>query len=517
MILPPEFTANMQKMFCENAENSENGKNSEKNPQELADFLAAITTNVKYSGLRVNPLKITPPDFVNQFSQIIGDLKLEPVKWCKTGFYYDSAVRPAKNPLYNAGLYYLQEPSAMSAVEILAPQPGEKVLDLCAAPGGKSVQIAGHLQNTGLLVANDASASRNRALVKNLTMCGATNAVILKESPRRLVAAFANFFDKILVDAPCSGEGMFRKDAAAIAAWTANKPNSCAVLQTEILHYAAQMLKIGGKMLYSTCTFNKTENEEQISAFLASHANFAAVDISKMGDISGVIGENFVGAFGFASGFPPLQAAVRLFPHKVKGEGHFLCLLTKVAEDSAKIVVNAESSQKSHKTGKLNKSQKSQKSAKSQDIRNKPPAFFEDFCKINVKTPITGNFTLFGESLFLLPKDTPNLAGLRVASGGLYLGELKKDRFEPSHAMALALQCENVLCGYNLTNETCDRYLKGETLEFDIGNFANGEDFIAKKADKQWLLMCFCGFPVGWGKLVGGRVKNRYPQGWINL
>ncbi|MCL1986418.1 MAG: RsmB/NOP family class I SAM-dependent RNA methyltransferase [Firmicutes bacterium] len=504
MNLPPEFTENMRKLFREFNENS----------QEFDEFIAAITTNVKYSGLRVNSLKIEPIKFVHRFNRLIDDLKLKPVEWCKTGFYYDSAARPAKNPLYHVGLYYLQEPSAMSAVEMLAPQPHEKILDLCAAPGGKSVQIAGYLQNTGLLVANDASASRNRALVKNLTLCGATNAVILKETPQRLAATFANFFDKILVDAPCSGEGMFRKDSAAISAWTANKPISCANMQAEILHYAAKMLKIGGKLLYSTCTFNKIENEEQISAFLAKNPNFAALDITKMGNIP----ENVK----FANGLPPIQAAARLFPHKIKGEGHFLCLLQKLEkfpqEESAKMD-NVDNFAKFSKSQASKKEQKSTKLAKFQNATNKPPKFFEEFCENNLKSPITGFFTNFGNSLFLTSQDLPNLAGLRVASNGWYLGELKKDRFEPSHAMALALSCENVLYKYDLTDDNCEmvnRYLKGESLVFnDDKLFFEEETQVFSHNSKQWLLLCFCGFPIGWGKLVNGRIKNKYPQGWV--
>ena len=238
------------------------------------------------------------------------------ILWCPDGTLYPDTERPAKSILYHAGLFYIQEPSAMCPVEVLKPEPGHRVLDLCAAPGGKSSQIAGHLQGRGLLVANDASPSRSRALVNNLERMGVTNAVITTELPKKLADRFPQFFDRILIDAPCSGEGMFRRDADAVKAYTANKPAACVAMQQEILRFAAKMLKPGGRLVYSTCTFNTQENEDMICGFLEGHSDFAIVPIDHE-------------TLGISLGLKDLPQAGRIFPHRAKGEGHFVALLER--------------------------------------------------------------------------------------------------------------------------------------------------------------------------------------------
>ena len=399
--------------------------------EEADAFFHALTEKPKTSGLRVNPLKADVSDLDD-----LSFFPLSPIPWCPTGFYYpfsysdDTENRPSKHPFYHAGLYYLQEPSAMAPVEALAPQPGDRVLDLCAAPGGKSVQIAGHMQGHGVLVANDASATRSRALVKNLTLCGAKNAVILKETPERLVTRFRGFFDKILVDAPCSGEGMFRKDPAAIKSWTANKPEACVLLQKEILYHAAEMLIPGGTLVYSTCTFNRSENEGTINHFIKNHPEFE------------------------------VESMERLWPHKIEGEGHFICKLQKKAGSRGAV------------------------------------------CPADTQRPTVLNHA---DSLYVVPAGVPDLAGLRVARSGWYLGDLKKDRFEPSHALALSIARSRWRAVYDLTFEECSRYLRGESFYFDDAPYPN----------KSWVLMCISGHPLGWARLVNGRLKNKYPKGWM--
>jgi len=413
---------------------------------EANDFFEALTEKVKVSGLRCNTSKVEP----KELESLLG-MSLKPVDWCNTGFTY-SSERPSKNPLYQAGLYYLQEPSAMAPVVLLDAKPGDKVLDLCAAPGGKSTQIAAQLQGKGLLVANDASASRSRALVKNLTLCGARNAIILKETPKRLARHFEGYFDKILVDAPCSGEGMFRKDPEAMKAWTANKPEQCVALQEEILRYAAGMLKPGGRLVYSTCTFNLLENEGQIAKFIEKNPNFV------------------------------VEKSKRLWPHKVVGEGHFVCVLKKNGE-----VKEGEEVSKSQPLSKLERE------------------LFNEFCQGNLKAQIDGHIFShgLGSAVFATPVYV-DLSGLRVARSGWYLGEMKKDRFEPSHAMALGLKADEAQAVYELSPEECGRYLRGESLEVVLP-FSN----------KAWVLMCIAGYPLGWARLVNGRLKNKYPQGWV--
>jgi len=441
---------------------------------EAEALFKVLLSGVKISGLRVNSLKVEPQNLIDLL-----DMPLNPVSWCKTGFTYpsDIAQRPSKVPLYQAGLYYLQEPSAMAPVVVLDPKPGERVLDLCAAPGGKSVQIAGQLQGQGLLVSNDTSATRCRALVKNLTLSGTTNAVVTTEMPQRLTGRFANFFDKILVDAPCSGEGMFRKDPDAAKAWTSNKPADCVAMQANILKNAAEMLKPSGRLMYSTCTFNPEENEGTIANFLKSHPDFEVVPIQ--------VADFAEGRPDWIDAPPSLKGAARLWPHKLNGEGHFLCLLERKG-----IWQNESVAAKPGKPSKL----------------------FKEFCETHLNyTPDGFNFVTNiskrGDGLlFALPPDLPDLSGLRVARSGWFLGEIKKDRFQPSHAFALGLGAGSAkyVCNFtHYSDENCQRYLRGESLEMDIDG------------NKIWVLVCVSGFPLGWGRLVNGRLKNKYPQGWV--
>ena len=390
-----------------------------------------------HKGLRVNPLKTNAAEI----EKLLG-YKMERVPWCADGFYCPNGERPSKSAFYKAGLFYIQEPSAMLPVELLNVKRGERVLDICAAPGGKSAQIAGKLRGTGLLVSNDPSASRSRALVRNLELAGVTNAVVLNEEPRRLAERFPCYFDKILADAPCSGEGMFRRDPAAAKGWNANKPEACSRVQREILKHAAAMLRRGGRLVYSTCTFNRHENEEVVSN---------------------------------AEGLRLLETR-RIWPHRERGEGHFAALLEAVGGGEAK-------------------------GYKNESVVCKP---FIDF-KENYLNGFgfEGCFQTHGDSLFLVPKGTPNLRGLRVAKGGWFLGEARKGRFVPSQAFAMGLKKENVKYTVELNGENAARYLRGESLEREGGG-------------KHWVLICHHGFPLGWARLVDGRLKNHLPSGWVN-
>ncbi|MDR0271850.1 MAG: RsmF rRNA methyltransferase first C-terminal domain-containing protein [Clostridiales bacterium] len=386
------------------------------------------------------------------------------VPWCKTGFVYSNDERPAKSIEYHAGLFYIQEPSAMCPAEVLGAEPGMHVLDLCAAPGGKSVQIAGHLQGKGLLVSNDASATRSRALVKNLERAGVTNAVVLTEQPRRIAERFPAFFDRILVDAPCSGEGMFRRDADSLKAYTANKPEACAAMQAEILRYAARMLKPGGRIVYSTCTFNTIENEETIKNFMKIHPFFKIIEIDHA-------------ALGVAPGLCDLPQTARIWPHLHAGEGHFIAMLEKdVGGNWRKESLAAETP---------------------------PPKEFKKFCDEFLDMDLQGHFDKHGINLYLqsVPMD---LRGLRVARSGLNLGECKNERFVPGHALAMGLRKEHTRYSVELSSEDADKYLRGESL------------FCEKEFShiKPWILICHENLPLGWARLVDGRLKNNLPVGW---
>lgn len=442
MELPIQYTEKMQKLL------------GEEYPRYLESFEES-----RYFGLRVNPLKLMPEVFLDQ-----NVFSLTSVPWCNEGFYYAGDERPAKHPYYHAGLYYLQEPSAMSPGAILPIQPGERVLDVCAAPGGKSTQLGAGLQGEGLLVANDISAGRAKALLKNIELFGIRNAVVMSEPPERLKERLPNFFDKILIDAPCSGEGMFRKEPDMVKSWNEEMLAFCQKEQAKILEACAEMLRPGGMMLYSTCTFAVEENEKSLADFLERHQEFSLVPIEKK--------------YGFSAGIGELSQCARLYPHKIKGEGHFLALMQK-AGNSHDALFSEEACEKE------------------KDILS-----YLEFEKEVLKTKLSGTFKIFGDSLYLLPKGMPTMKGLRALRTGWQLGTLKKGRFEPSQAFAMGLFKEEVtnVEDFPLGDDRVIRYLKGETVEAD--------------GKEGWTLVCVDGFPLGWAKRQGGRLKNKYAVGW---
>ncbi|MGN0136202.1 RsmF rRNA methyltransferase first C-terminal domain-containing protein [Anaerotignum sp.] len=442
MNLPLEYTEKMKALLGE----------------EYEEYLASFDEG-RFYGLRANTLKISPEQL-----QETGVFRLSPVAWCPEGFYYEGEERPAKHPYYHAGLYYLQEPSAMSPATTLPIQKGDFVLDLCAAPGGKTTQLGARLQGTGLLVANDISAGRAKTLLKNVELAGIRNAIVMSETPEHLAERLPAFFDKILVDAPCSGEGMFRKEPDMVKSWDGEMLAFCRTEQAKILEACAPMLKAGGMLLYSTCTFSPEENEKSIGDFLEHHPEFELVPMEKK--------------HGFASGLPPYEACARLYPHKLKGEGHFLALLQKKESEGGKMIPAEE--------GKW--------------IKQMEP--FREFAKDVLQEMPKGIYQIFGDGLYLLPEGTPKLEKLRVLRTGWMLGTLKKDRFEPAQAFAMGLRKEEVknVVDFPLEDDRVIRYLKGETVE------GEGKD--------GWTLVCVDGFPLGWAKLQKGRLKNKYAVSW---
>ncbi len=443
MYLPLEYVEKMKALLGET---------------EFAAYLDSFTEG-RFYGLRANTLKITP-----EALQEKGLFGLKPIPWCASGFYYDGEERPAKHPYYHAGLYYLQEPSAMSPAAILPIEEGDFVLDLCAAPGGKTTQLGARLQGSGLLVANDISAGRAKTLLKNVELAGIRNAVVLSETPERIAQRLPLFFDKILVDAPCSGEGMFRKEPDMVKSWNQEMLDFCRTEQAKILEACAPMLKPGGMLLYSTCTFSPEENEKSIGAFLERHPEFILLPIEKKD--------------GFAAGIPPYEACARLYPHHLHGEGHFLALLQKTGE--------AEQSEIPLEQG----------------VGEKQKESFLAFAKETLQETPQGIYQIYGDGLYLLPKGTPKLDRLRVLRTGWLLGTMKKGRFEPAQALAMGLRKEEVknTAEFSLADERVLRYLKGETVE------AEGAD--------GWTLVCVDGFPLGWAKRQKGRLKNKYPVSW---
>ena len=430
----------------------------------------------RYYGLRVNTRKISVEDFLK-----ISPFELTPIPWIENGFYYDGdQISPAKHPYYFAGLYYLQEPSAMTPANRLPVFPGERVLDVCAAPGGKATELGAKLQGEGVLVANDISSSRAKGLLKNLEVFGIGNMLVLSEEPGKLENYFTGYFDKILIDAPCSGEGMFRKDKKMVKAWEEHGPAFFAKLQRSIITQAARMLRPGGMMLYSTCTFDPEENEGIVMHLLREYPEFEILEMeSYEGFVQGI--PSFVD-----EGIPELTKTVRIFPHRMKGEGHFLALLRKGESDL-----------------KVNCSLSAAKGVK------KIPEELSDFFK-DVSWPLLPErLDIHGERVYYMPENLPDLKGIRFLRTGLLLGELKKKRFEPSQALAMNLAADDYAHTISLDarDERVQRYLKGETIEVDD---------LVNASSKGWHLVLVDGYSLGWGKLAGGTLKNKYLPGWRN-
>lgn len=483
-MLPEKFLERMQNMLGE----------------EYPAFLESLSGK-RYRALRLNPLKTRIQEGKEKLP-----FTLSPVPWTKNGFYYEEEEQPGKHPYHEAGLYYIQEPSAMAPVPCLMEErasvaaiperqeehvsaaaiperqeesatPG-RVLDLCAAPGSKSTQIAEYMRGHGMLITNEIHPQRAKILSENIERMGISNAIVLNETPESLSKRFIAFFDRILVDAPCSGEGMFRKNDNAGEEWSEENVALCAERQDGILDCAAAMLKPGGRLVYSTCTFAPAEDEGSVSRFLETHPDFC------------------------------LEKEERLMPHKIKGEGHFLAVLHREGGQLSSAATAG-----------------TEKSLTLKDCRE-----FLDFAKEALTIPAeeltAGKILLrFGEQLYLAPAETPSLRGLKVLRPGLHLGTVKKNRFEPSHALALFLKKEQAVHAVNLA---CDgtavrKYLEGQTLtigegcDVEMAHIITRGRMAAEQADvslpKGWCLVCVDGYSLGWGKAAGAVLKNHYPKG----
>ena len=443
---------------------------------EWDDFLYSYDNN-RFQALRFNTLKVQSPE---ERMRILKTLKIssdKKVSWANEAYYFDENVRPGKQPYHEMGLYYIQEPSAMSAAALLAPKPGMRVLDLCAAPGGKSTQLATYLGDSGLLVSNEINTQRSRILSQNIERMGIKNAIVTNEDSFVLASHFPGFFNAIQVDAPCSGEGMFRKLPEAIEQWSMENVAICAERQKEILDNAAVMLKPGGTIVYSTCTFSKEENEDVIEYFLERHPDFT------------------------------LEEMERFWPHKVDGEGHFVAKLVRRG--------CVDTDLKADRKTKKNKNSKNRKNETKPALTKENMKLLSEFLDETISEDVAAwiknsRLVMFGEQLYRLPDMEVDIKGLKVQRAGLHIGEFKKQRFEPSHSLALALKLNDAK---NLVKLTCDN---PQTIGFFNGQSVMLSDEQAAECKKGWALVCVDGYPAGWGKVNGAQVKNHYPKGLRN-
>jgi NOL1/NOP2/sun family putative RNA methylase len=455
--------------------------------REYPGFEAALAAQ-PVSGLRVNTLKISTREFQKESPFSLG----EGVPWAPSAFLLPSQEEsPGLHPHHLAGLYYLQDPSAIAPAVLLDPQPGERLLDLAAAPGGKTTYLAALMQGSGLLVANEIKDKRLGHLVMNVERWAAENVVITNETPERLADAFGPFFDRVLVDAPCSGEGMFRKDMGARADWSLEMVRGCAVRQRNILRVAAKLVRPGGRLLYSTCTFAPEEDEEIILHLLDEFPEYEVVPLPDFP--------------GFLRGKPEwsehksrdsqrtasLTGAVRLFPHRVSGEGHFACLLQRREDRMPPGKWKFRGRVSPFMLGEMDRLQ---------------AGLWQAFCAalLTIELP-ESRLKVRGERLYLIPEGMPDMGILRVASYGVWLGNFKKGRFEPAHPLALFLKANGAKNVLDLKpgDPLLRAYLRGETL--------------ISPGPPGWTLVCVDGFGLGWGKRVQGVMKNHYPRGWMQF
>ena len=426
-MLPKEFLARMERQLGE----------------EYPAYLASLQ-RPRAAALRFNPLKGEPPQV---------PFGLTPVPWEPMGFYFAPDARPGLHPYHEAGVYYLQEASAMAPVVLLDPKPGERICDLCAAPGGKSTQIAGRMKGEGFLLCNEYSPKRAKILSRNMERMGVANALVTNETPERLAKLLPGYFDRVLVDAPCSGEGMFRKEEAAITDWSEETVAMCARRQGEILRQAAKLVRPGGLLVYSTCTFAPQEDEEAVDGFLSEHPDFTPEPPP-------------------APWFTPgPNGSFRLWPHKLKGEGHFAAVLRRMG------------------TGELPPAPHGGETL---------PKPWQDFAReLGIYLP-PGKAVTFGDTLYWASPDCPDLRGLKALRPGLELGQLLRGRFQPAHALALWLPDCARQADFPPESDEIKAYLHGDVLP---------------GREKGWTRILCGGFGIGWAKGDGAQLKNHYPKG----
>ena len=481
MIIPDVFTVRMKEYFATH-------------PSFDPDAFFASFDDTPWRGIRFNTIKVKP----DEMHQVLDSLGIEkdPIPWCPDGYYISGAIS-GKDPYYHAGVYYMQEPSAMLPAQILGTQPGDIVLDLCAAPGGKATRIGSDLQGEGLLVANEISDERARALLRNIELFGIENVVITNEIPQRLEKKFPGFFDRILIDAPCSGEGMFRRDKNAVKSWERYGPASCEIMQREILMSAHHMLKPGGHIVYSTCTFGTSENEDMMDWFLLEFPEYEVIGHPDVPGVTVSSGKSFTGA-------------MRIWPQISRGDGHFCIHLQKSKEAHVGEMKSIVQQGKKTDASKLFtvRSARDALLAFAKEIMQ--PAFYAEYAK-----KMEHQFYLQGDKTHILPISPVFFDAVKVVKMGAFPGEIKmtpKGRvFIPSHAMALALSREALLQTHVFSiarnDERLQRYLHGETIMIS-------EDERELLEDQAYVLILAGHFPVGWGKSNGNTMKNLYPKAW---
>lgn len=432
------------------------------------DFVNALYRQRPLRGLRVNTLKLSPAEFA-----AFSPYPLTPSPLCRDAFLLDADARVGQHPYHHAGLFYMQEPSASAVIEALDPTPGMTVLDLCAAPGGKSTHLAARLAGSGVLVSNECVATRVRPLLSNLERIGARNAAVTSAMPDALADALGPCFDAVVVDAPCSGEGMFRRDEKAVRQWSREHVAGCAARQALILEAAARLVRGSGVLVYSTCTLNIHENEETIDRFLTAHPEFSLEPISSV---------MLPPAFGAESGVrAELTQAARLMPHTVRGEGHFIARLRRRDGDAAGLALTS-----------------------GRPLDRAQSALFRAFWDTLFDIEPWYEPTLSGDTVWLSPGSVYG-----TVRSGVQAGTFVRGRFEPAHALFAAMPAAHIRnrVSFPADDPRISAFLRGEQLGVSV--------------EKGWCAVCVSAgkdaYPIGYGRASGSVVKNHYPKGLHNF
>ena len=490
-VLPEEFIKRMKKLLKD----------------DYPAFEASFAEPRTY-GLRINTSRISPEEF-----ESLVPFPVRKIPWIAGGYFYGEESRPSRCPLYQAGLYYLQDPAAMTPGSRLPVRPGECVLDLCAAPGGKASALSDRLNGTGLLVANDISASRARILLHNLELCGTTNAFVTNETPGRLLSLYPELFDKVLLDAPCSGEGMFRKEEALLKDWSPEKSRELSRIQKELLLTASDLLRPGGMLLYSTCTFSSDENEEAVLSLLEARPRMHLVPMDRYeGFTGGILPDRLSGCETAPfTGPEDLSSCVRIFPHKMEGEGHFMALFRKEddTDTGAPSVFPEQKGQVHPRFPSPEHKKRTRLSPQERQALSYIDTFFSEIgaSSIGGHPFSSSRIEIRKDKAYYLPPVCFPASSAVFLRNGLLLGDLKKDRFEPSVQLALAFHKGEVQKTIDLpvTDERLTRYLTGAPVPLS--------DSEAPGAG-GWHLLTVSGFPLAFGKVTGRILKNKYPAGW---
>lgn len=409
--------------------------------EELPAFLHALD-EPPLRGIRLNPLKKTK--YTCKYTTY------DRIPWSETGYYLPQDSNAGSSILHAAGAFYIQEPGAMLPAAILNAKPGETVLDLCAAPGGKSTQIGCSMKGEGLLVCNEPVPKRAQILSGNIERIGLPNTIVTCEWPLKLAEQWPEGFDAVLVDAPCSGEGMFRRDPETRKEWSEEKAKGCAARQREILSAASHLVRPGGRLVYSTCTYNPAENEENVRWFIEQFPEYQTERFS-------------------LPGIEAPDGTYTCYPHRLQGEGQFAALFRKSGNGIAEMADDWST-------------------VKPSDAEC---AMFEKiFPNLPIPTHLFGNMLIYCSRL-------PDLKGIRIYRAGLHLGEIRGKVIVPDHAAALCF-CKNDMQTTDLDAENAVKYFRGET----VSGIAEG-----------WTLMRYQALNIGWGKGSGGVIKNHYPKG----